>query len=43
MLEALAQEPATLFVVASYHIGKERAYFGAAALVPGCKVGLRTQ
>jgi DNA cross-link repair 1A protein len=31
MAAAAAAEPATLFVVGSYHIGKERAYLGAAA------------
>ena len=31
MREALCEEPATLLVVSSYHIGKERAYLGAAA------------
>ncbi len=30
MLEAHAAERKTLFVVGSYHIGKERAFFGAA-------------
>jgi hypothetical protein len=40
MREALALEPRTLFVCASYHIGKERAYFGAAQAL-GIKVGVR--
>jgi DNA cross-link repair 1A protein len=31
MREALQEEPETLLVVSSYHIGKERAYLGAAA------------
>jgi DNA cross-link repair 1A protein len=31
MREALQDEPETLLVVSSYHIGKERAYLGAAA------------
>ncbi len=35
--EAREQEPATLVVVSSYHIGKERAFFGAARQL-GCKV-----
>jgi len=30
MREAYAEERKTLFVVGSYHIGKERAFFGAA-------------
>lgn len=30
MREAHAEERKTLFVVGSYHIGKERAFFGAA-------------
>lgn len=30
MCEAHAEERKTLFVVGSYHIGKERAFFGAA-------------
>eukprot|EP00775_Hariotina_reticulata_P012755 gene12755-12884_t len=30
MREALVEEPSSLFVVGSYHIGKERAYLGAA-------------
>jgi hypothetical protein len=33
----LAEEAACLFVVGSYHIGKERAYLGAAQAL-GCKV-----
>ena len=31
MKAARRRNPATLFVVGSYHIGKERAYLGAAA------------
>ena len=31
MKAARRKNPATLFVVGSYHIGKERAYLGAAA------------
>jgi DNA cross-link repair 1A protein len=38
MREALHDEPDTLMVVSSYHIGKERAYLGAAAAL-GLKVG----
>ena len=30
MKEAYAAEPSTLFVIGSYHIGKERAFFSAA-------------
>lgn len=30
MRESYAEERKTLFVVGSYHIGKERAFFGAA-------------
>ena len=30
MQDARTEEPRTLFVVGSYHIGKERAFFGAA-------------
>lgn len=30
MRAAYAEEPKTLFVVGAYHIGKERAFFGAA-------------
>uniref|UniRef100_A0A383V4K8 Metallo-beta-lactamase domain-containing protein n=1 Tax=Tetradesmus obliquus TaxID=3088 RepID=A0A383V4K8_TETOB len=37
MRSELAEEPACLFVVGSYHIGKERAYLGAAQAL-GCKV-----
>lgn len=37
MSEALHEEPDTLMVVSSYHIGKERAYLGAAAAL-GLKV-----
>lgn len=37
MREALQEEPDTLLVVSSYHIGKERAYLGAAAAL-GLKV-----
>ncbi|PNH05209.1 DNA cross-link repair 1 protein [Tetrabaena socialis] len=37
MREARAEEPSTLFVVAMYHIGKERALFGAAQQL-GAKV-----
>eukprot|EP00198_Chlamydomonas_reinhardtii_P013635 XP_001702972.1 predicted protein [Chlamydomonas reinhardtii] len=37
MREAVAEEPATLFVVAAYHIGKERAFLGAAQQL-GAKV-----
>ena len=39
MRSELAEEPACLFVVGSYHIGKERAYLGAAQAL-GCKVRL---
>lgn len=38
MRQCLADEPATLFVVGSYHIGKERAYLGAAQ-----QLGLRVR
>lgn len=39
MREALQNEPDTLMVVSSYHIGKERAYLGAAAAL-GLKVSI---
>lgn len=38
MRAELASEPHTLFVVAAYHIGKERAFLGAAEQL-GVKVG----
>jgi hypothetical protein len=41
MRAALQDEPDTLMVVSSYHIGKERAYLGAAAAL-GLKVGPAT-
>lgn len=37
MREALTEEPDTLMVVSCYHIGKERAFLGAAAAL-GLKV-----
>lgn len=37
MREAMQQEPATRFVIAAYHIGKENAFFGAAKAV-GVKI-----
>lgn len=37
MQRTLEEEPASLFVVGSYHIGKERAYLGAAEAL-GLKV-----
>jgi DNA cross-link repair 1A protein len=37
MRAELAEEASCLFVVGSYHIGKERAYLGAAQAL-GCKV-----
>jgi len=37
MREALALEPRTLFLMAAYHIGKEKAFLGAAQQL-GCKV-----
>lgn len=37
MQQTLQEEPASLFVVGSYHIGKERAYLGAAEAL-GLKV-----
>jgi hypothetical protein len=40
MRELLVEEPATLFVVGSYHIGKERAYLGAAQAL-GMQVGIQ--
>jgi DNA cross-link repair 1A protein len=40
MRAELAEEAACLFVVGSYHIGKERAYLGAAQAL-GCKVRQR--
>ena len=40
MRDALAEEPSTIFLVAAYHIGKERAFLGA-ALQLGCKVRTR--
>jgi len=38
MREALLDEPETLLVVSCYHIGKERAFLGAAGSL-GLKVG----
>lgn len=40
MQRTLQEEPATLFFVGSYHIGKERAYLGAAQAL-GIKVKSR--
>ena len=40
MRQALAEEPDTLFVVAAYHIGKEKVFLGAAKAL-GCKVCVR--
>lgn len=37
MHEALAAEPSTLFLMAAYHIGKERAFIQAAKALQ-CKV-----
>lgn len=38
MQEEMTREPATLFVVSCYHIGKERAVFGAAHALGGLRV-----